>query len=45
LNRLSFINQLREYGAKNTIPNISKVNTKFICDLIKISKTKTMLEI
>ena len=45
MNRLSFINQLREYGAKNTIPNISKVNTKFICDLIKISKTKTMLEI
>ncbi len=45
LNRKLFLKSLRDYGIKNTIPNISDVNVNFLVDLIKISKTKNMLEI
>jgi predicted O-methyltransferase YrrM len=45
VNRQEFIKNLRQYGIENTIPNISDVNVKFLVDLIKISKTKNMLEI
>jgi predicted O-methyltransferase YrrM len=40
-----FLKELREYWIKNTVPNVSDVNVKFLRDLIKISKTKNMLEI
>ncbi len=36
---------LKEYWLKNSIPNITETNAKFIRDLIKISKSKNMLEI
>ena len=45
MDRKIYIDNLRQYGIENTIPNISDVNTKFLIDLIKISSTKTMLEI
>jgi len=45
VNRKEFIKNLRQYGIENTIPNITDVNVKFLVDLIKISKTKNMLEI
>lgn len=45
MNREEFLIYLRKYWIENTIPNISDVNVKLICDLIKISKSKTMLEI
>ena len=45
MNRKEFIKNLRQYGIENTIPNITDVNVKFLVDLIKISKTKNMLEI
>lgn len=45
MNRSDFIKNLREYWLKNTIPNISDVNVKFLRDLVKIQKTKNMLEI
>jgi predicted O-methyltransferase YrrM len=45
MNRQEFLEKLRKYGEENTIPNISDVNKKFICDLIKISKAKNMLEV
>lgn len=45
MNRQEFIKNLRQYGIENTIPNITDVNVKFLVDLIKISKTKQMLEI
>lgn len=45
MNRQEFLNNLRKYWIENTIPNISDVNAKFLVDLIKISKTKNMLEI
>ena len=45
MNRQEFLKKLREYWIENTIPNISDVNVKLICDLIKISKTRNMLEI
>lgn len=45
MNRQEFIKNLRQYWIENTIPNISDTNVKFIVDLIKISKTKNMLEI
>ncbi|MDD3793197.1 MAG: class I SAM-dependent methyltransferase [Candidatus Gracilibacteria bacterium] len=40
-----FLKQLREYGLENTVPNVSDVNVRFLRDLIKVSKTKNMLEI
>ena len=45
MNRLEFIKNLRQFGIENTVPNISDVNAKFIIDLLKISKSKTLLEI
>lgn len=45
MDRKEFIKNLRKYGKENTIPNISDVNTKFIIDLLKVSKTKNLLEI
>lgn len=45
MDRNKFIKELREYWIKNTIPNISDVNVKLLVDLIKIQKTKNMLEI
>ncbi|MFC1797795.1 hypothetical protein ACFLY2_01090 [Patescibacteria group bacterium] len=45
MDRQKFLKNLREYGIENTVPNISDVNVKFLVDLIKISKTKNMLEI
>ena len=45
MDRKDFLKNLRDYGIENTIPNISDVNVKFLVDLIKISKTKNMLEV
>jgi predicted O-methyltransferase YrrM len=45
MDRTDFIKELRQYGIENTVPNISDVNAKFIIDLLKISKSKKMLEI
>jgi hypothetical protein len=45
MNRLEFIKKLRQFGINNTVPNISDVNAQFIVDLLKISKSKTLLEI
>lgn len=45
MNRTEFIKKLRKYGIENTIPNISDVNAQFILDLLKVSKTNTLLEI
>lgn len=45
MDRLLFLTRLRKYWIENTVPNISDVNAKFLVDLIKISKTKNMLEI
>lgn len=45
MNRQEFLKELRQYWIENTVPNISDVNAKFIVDLMKISNTKTMLEI
>lgn len=41
----NFLIELRKYWLENDIPNISQTNTKFLRDLIKIQKTKNMLEI
>ncbi len=45
MDRQEFLKNLREYWIKNTIPNITDINVWLICDLIKISRTKNMLEI
>jgi predicted O-methyltransferase YrrM len=45
VDRNIFIKNLRKYWIENTVPNISDVNVAFLVDLIKISKTKNMLEI
>lgn len=45
MNRQEFLIKLREYWVENTVPNITDVNAKFLRDLLKISKTKNMLEI
>ena len=45
MDRNKFLKDLRQYWIDNTVPNISDVNVKFLVDLIKISKTKNMLEI
>lgn len=45
MEKKEFLKELRKYWIDNTIPNISDVNVKFLVDLIKISKTKNMLEI
>ena len=45
MNRNILIRELREHGILNDIPNISDVNMKFLCDVIRISGTRDMLEI
>lgn len=40
-----FLKNLKKHWLQNKIPNISEVNARFLRDLIKISKTKNMLEI
>ncbi len=40
-----FLQKLKKYGIENEIPNISQTNAYFLRDLIKIQKTKNMLEI
>lgn len=45
MDREVYIQKLRKFGIENDIPNISDVNAKFLCDLIKIKKVKNMLEI
>ena len=45
MNREEFLEKLRIYWTENTVPNISDVNAKFICDLSKVSKTQEMLVI
>ncbi|MCP4524252.1 MAG: methyltransferase domain-containing protein [Candidatus Gracilibacteria bacterium] len=45
MDRTNLIQNLREYGIENTVPNISDVNAQFLVDLMKISHTKTVLEI
>lgn len=40
-----FLNELKKYGEKNDIPNISKVNATFLKDLIHIKKAKNILEV
>ncbi len=39
------LEKLKKFWLENEIPNISDVNARFLRDLIKISKTKNMLEI
>lgn len=43
--REQLLEQMRIYGLENHIPNITSTNTRFLRDLIKIQKTKFMLEI
>jgi len=45
MDRNDLLKELREYWTKNTIPNISDVNAKFLTDLISIKKAKNVLEI
>lgn len=45
MNRNTLLKELREYWIKNTVPNISDVNAKFLKDLITIKKAKNILEI
>lgn len=40
-----FLKELKKHWIENDIPNISETNARFLRDLIKISKTKNMLEI
>lgn len=41
----NFLEDLKIFWVENDIPNISLKNARFLRDLIKISKTKNMLEI
>lgn len=43
--RKNYIKDLREFWIKNEVPNITYTNAKLIRDLIKIKKSKNMLEI
>ncbi len=40
-----FLSDLKQYWEENEVPNITVVNARFLRDLIKIGKTKNMLEI
>ncbi|MDD3302509.1 MAG: class I SAM-dependent methyltransferase [Candidatus Gracilibacteria bacterium] len=40
-----FLSELKEYGLKNDIPNISFTNARFLRDLVKIKNAKNILEI
>lgn len=43
--RKQILEELREYWKINSVPNITEVNASFLTKLIKINKTKNMLEI
>jgi len=45
MDRNTLLKELREYWIKNTVPNISDTNAKFLKDLITIKKAKNILEI
>jgi predicted O-methyltransferase YrrM len=45
MNRKQLLENLREYGKLNEVPNITELNANFLKKLIKINKTKNMLEI
>jgi len=45
MDRKDFLLKLRQFWIENTVPNISDINAKLLVDLIKIQKTKNMLEI
>lgn len=45
MDRKNFLKTLRNYWIKNDVPNITDINAKFLRDLIKIKKVKSMLEI
>lgn len=40
-----FLINLKDYGIKNDIPNVSFINARFLRDLIKIKKPNRLLEI
>ena len=40
-----FLTELKKYGIKNDIPNISEKNAQFLRDIIFISKSKNILEV
>jgi len=43
--REKYIKELRLFWLKNNVPNITDENSRFLRDLIKLQKTKNMLEI
>lgn len=45
MNREEFLKDLKKYWVENSIPNITEVNARFLRDLIKIKKAKSLLEI
>jgi len=45
INRQEYIKELREFWIENEVPNITDENARFLRDLIKLQKTKNMLEI
>ena len=45
IKRQEYIDKLRKFWIENDIPNISDENSKFLRKLIKLQKTKNMLEI
>jgi len=45
INRQEFIYKLRVFWVKNEVPNITDENARFLRNLIKLQKTKNMLEI
>ena len=45
MDRSNFLKELKQYGQKNDIPNISEENALFLKKLIQENKTKKLLEI
>lgn len=45
MSREKLLKELREYWILNNVPNITEINANFLKKLIKINKTKNMLEI
>jgi len=45
INRQEYIEELRRFWIQNEVPNITDDNARFLRNLIKIQKTKNMLEI
>ena len=45
IKRQEYIKNLRTFWIKNDVPNITDENAIFLRDLIKLQKTKKMLEI